>query len=255
MDSKIKVTAHVLGYNESRILAYTFRHYQSFCSRVVLHDLGSSDGSRELAAKMGVEVRQWDCKGVTDDILNAHIKNSCWQDGTADWIICADADELIYFPERTESVFNEYEKQQLPVVKPHGWEMFSDTFPTTTGQIYDEVRFGARDDHWYAKPILFSRKRVAKSEIGMGAHEAIFILNDGSKIEIKMDNLQSLPPCYLLHFHHIRPLKEVGEDYEAHINRQGAMNKKMGWGIQYDGMQHAKDKRNYITARLERVIS
>lgn len=250
-----KVTAHILAYNEKKIIPYSVRHYRSFCSKVVLHDLGSSDSTQQIAKAQGAEMVQHDCKGVTDDILNAHIKNTCWQDDDSDWIICADADELVYFPNGAEATLNDYERQQLAIVKPHGWEMTSETFPTTSGQIYEEVKWGARDDHWYAKPILFSRKRVAQTEIGMGAHEVSVTLKDGRRIYVPHGTKPSSPPCYLLHFHHLGTVEEIGTGYDEIIKRHGAMNKKMGWGIQANGSQHAKDKRKYITERLELVIN
>lgn len=249
-----KVTAHILAFNEERIIYYAVKHYRSFCCKVVLHDLGSTDSTQQIAQAQGAELVQHNCEGVTDDILNSHIKNTCWHNDKSDWVVCADADELIYLPQGVEVTLNEYERQQLAIIKPHGWEMTSETFPTTYGQIYDEVKWGARDDHWYAKPILFSRRRVAKTEIGMGAHEVSVTLHDGSRIHVPQGTPPTSPPCWLLHMHHLGSVEEIGRGYDGIIKRHGAMNKKMGWGIQAEPLQHARDKRKYIMDRLEQVI-
>lgn len=251
----MRVTAHLLAYNEQKIIPYSVRHYLTFCQSVTVHDLGSRDRTRELALKEGATIRRWDCKGVTDDPLNSHIKNTCHLNDNSDWTICADADEMIYFPQGAEATLNNYEQQQLAIIKPHGFEMVSDKFPTTTGQIYDEVKMGARDDHWYSKPIVFSKRRVASTEIGLGAHAASVTLKDGRKIHVPQGTPPTSPPCWLLHFHHISPVEEIGAGYNAIIARHGEMNRRMGWGIQRDGLAHARDKRAYIMSRIERVIS
>lgn len=250
----MKVSAHILAYCEQKIIPYSVRHYRSFCQSVTVHDLGSQDRTREVAIKEGAAIRQWNCENKTNDPLNSAIKNSCWLNDDSDWCICADADELIYLPGGVEATLNEYEKQRLAIIKPHGWEMTSEKFPTTKGQIYEEVKWGARDDHWYAKPIIFSKRRVAKTEIGMGAHEVSVTLHDGSRIHVPQGTPPTSPPCWLLHMHHLGSIDEIGAGYEGIINRHGEMNKKMGWGIQANGKGHAFDKRKYIMDRLEKVI-
>lgn len=250
----IRISAHLLAYNEQKIIPYSVRHFRTFCHSVTVHDLGSQDQTRELAIKEGATIRQWNCENKTNDPLNSAIKNSCWLNDDTDWVICADADELWYFPEGVESTLNEYEKQQLAIVKPHGFEMTSETFPTTKGQIYEEVKWGARDDHWYGKPTMFSKKRVAATNIGMGAHEVSIVLKDGHQILVRQGSKQSAPPCFLTHMHHLGSIEEIGAGYDGIIKRHGEMNKKMGWGIQANPLQHAKDKRAYIMSRLEKVI-
>lgn len=252
--STLKVTAHLLAYNEQRIIPFSVRHFLTFCESVTVHDLGSQDRTREFAIKEGAKIRQWDCKGKTDDPLNSAIKSSCWANDDTDWFICGDADELLWFPQGAEASLDAYEKQQLAFVKPHGFEMTSETFPTTKGQIYEEVKWGARDDHWYGKVNLFSKKRVASTEIGMGAHAVTVWLKDGSRVHVPQGSPQSEPPCYLTHMHHLGSIEEIGAGYDAIIKRHGEMNKNMGWGIQANPVQHAIDKRTYILERIQKII-
>jgi hypothetical protein len=253
METEVICHAHILCYNEAEIIGYTVRHYRTYCSRVIVHDLGSSDGSQAKAVQEGASVTQHDCKGEFDDRLNKQIKQESWKNTTADWVIQADADELIYFPHGAKDSLANYESQGLAVIKPYGYEMLSDDFPTGPGQIYDYVKMGGRDDKWYAKPILFSAKRVAHMEFSTGAHT----------VETKLKNGRTLPdpqkftspPAFLLHFHHIGGLERITRRYDENQKRHSAINKKMRWGNQEPAAKHALDKRNLILPKLERVIA
>lgn len=247
-----KVNAHVLCYNEAEIIGYAVRHYRTFCSRVIVHDLGSTDGSQDIAIKEGSSVIQRDCKGEFDDRLNKEIKQESWKNSDSAWIIQADADELIYFPTGATLALASYESQGLAVVKPYGFEMLSDEYPTGPGQIYDYVKMGSREELWYSKPILFSPKRVKHMEFSTGAHTVEVTLVSGRKLPnpTKFSN----PACYLLHYHHLGGVDRIGRRYADNQKRQSAMNKKMHWGCQTDPFAHAHHKRTMILPKLERVI-
>ena len=251
----MNICAHVLCYNEEEILKYSLRHYTSFCNRVVVHDLGSKDDSVGIARFYECDVMQHDCKGEFDDRLNKQIKEESWKGRSADWIIQADADELIYFPSGSFASFSAYDLAEIPVVKPHGFEMFSDSFPQTDRQIYDEIKMGASDDFWYAKPVIFSATRVKSIVFGTGAHWCEATLLDGRKHKaLQSPPVFTNPPCFLLHFHHIGGLERIARRYDENQKRQSAMNKKMRWGNMEDPLKHAKDKRAMIMSKLQQVI-
>ena len=249
----MKIETHILAYNEEEIFIYAVRHYATFADRIILHDLGSTDGTLAIAAQFGIEVRRWDSKNQVNDLLNKKIKDEAWRGTDADWVIMADTDELIYFPKGAADSFNSYAAQGLPIVKPQGFEMFSETYPITNGQIYDEVKFGARDDRWYAKPIIFNPKLIKSIDFSPGAHTCIATLKSGAKFENPTKH--SEPPAYLLHFHQIGPIEEIARGYDDHIARMCEGNKKNHWGNFEPGIKHARDKRDYILSRLEKVIT
>lgn len=249
-----KVEVHILTHNEELILPYTLRHYRTFASKIVVHDTFSTDRTREIALANGAEVRDFDTEGGINDELHAQLKNTCWKGTDADWVIIADADELIYFPGGTEATLAAYEQAGVAMVKPHGFEMVSETFPTTPGQIYDEVKTGARDDKWYAKPILFSPKRVRESGFGVGAHCAEPVLADGRTLNVLMDYPKTEPPCYLLHCHQLGPIERIAAKYDATRSRMSETNVRNHWGNLEEGLKHATDKRNFIKLHLEQVI-
>lgn len=249
----MKIEAHILAADEEEILPYTFRHCTSFCHKVVLHDLGSQDSSMDIAAAYGVEIRQWDSGGKVDDRVNLKVKNECWLGTDSDWVIVADADEFIYFPHGIEQTLTSYSQQKIPIVKTRGWEMTSPTMPTTNGQIYEEIKYGARDDKWYGKPVLFTPKLVKSVNFAPGAHQVSAVLHDGSTISNPTEFSQ--PETFLCHFHQIGSVERVAAKYDRTRSRMCENNVRMNWGnVQETGLKHATDKRNAILSWLERVI-
>jgi hypothetical protein len=245
---------HILNFNETDILPWALKHYRTFCKRMIVHDLGSTDGSREEAAKLGAEIIQHDCKGEFDDTLNQRIKNEAWRGTDADWVIMADADELIYFPFGAEASLKCYDAQAVPVVKPWGFEMLHDAMPTEgTSQIYDQVKYGGRDDQWYAKPILFSPKRVASISFGTGAHVCEGKTHQGKQIRNPVS--PNYPTCLLLHFHHIGGVDRIARRYDENLARRSEINKRFRWGNFEPGIKHARDKRDLIMKTHGRVIA
>lgn len=139
--------------NESRILPYWLRHYEQFASRIFVWDGDSSDGTREiLSAHPLVTMFQQQCKGLDDNYFNTcFMQYQQLSRGKARWCMAVAADEFIYHPaivERLETLTAE--KVQLT-----GFTMYAEKFPTTSGQIYNEVKMGY-PDIWSMKTVLFN---------------------------------------------------------------------------------------------------
>lgn len=246
----MKIEVHILARNEAEILTYALRHYRTFCDRVVLHDLGSTD--RRVSLFRFGEVVIEDTGNTVDDRVNKRIKDTCWHGTDADWVIVCDADELIYFPQGAERTLADCTAQGLAVIKPQGWDMTSDVYPTTNGQIYDEIKHGAKN--WlYDKPVLFSPKLVESIDFYVGAHG---LTSAKLKNGLTLPNPVSYttPPTLLLHFHHIGPVERIGERYDATRARMCENNVKMNWGNVHEaGLPHAIWQRETIKSKLERV--
>jgi hypothetical protein len=250
----MRVEAHVLRYGDDWLVPYVVRHYLSFCDKLVIHDAGGGHSLEMIAENMpAVSVVPWDCPEV-NDIRYAELRNSCWKGSTADWVIVGDMDEFIYLPEGAEKSLGAYTQMGAAAIRPHGFEMFSETYPTTQGQIYDEIKFGAPDDKWYGKPILFCPKLVSDMRWGLGSHECDPVLHDGRRFHVGPRWPFAKPPCWLLHWHHIGPAKDIGDKYDATITRMCAQNKKMHWGNLEKGSKHVADKRANIVPNLTQLI-
>lgn len=246
----MNIVMHAITFNESFILPYTIRHYRQFCSKIWIHDVGSTDNTVEIAKSMGAEVVHHDGQGEFNDTLNERIKNEEWKKTPCDWVFMLDIDEIFFFPHGVERTLASYEQQRLPAIRPVGFEMLSDFLPCKNGQIYDECKHGARHPD-YCKPELFNPRLIQSITLSTGGHTCHGVLKDGTPFT--NPPAPALPLTYLLHYHQIGPTDKIGEKYEGVIKRLSAINRKNGWGIQREGRQHALDKRNLILSRLEKV--
>ncbi|HEX2900442.1 MAG TPA: glycosyltransferase family 2 protein [Bacteroidia bacterium] len=250
-----KVVVHILCRNEEQMLPYTMRHYRDYCAEIFLHDLGSTDRSIEIARSFGATVKEHDSGGEFRDALNKKIKDQCWLGTDADWVVVVDCDELLHFGAGVRETLKCYDEQQVAVVKPIGYEMCSETFPTGSGQITEYVKHGKLDLDWYSKPCCFSPKRVAATDFGAGAHTMRATLHGGRQINVTNATPPNSPAAKLLHMHHLGSVEEIGAKYEAVISRLSPENRRLNQGIQRDGAGHSRDKRRAIMAKLERVLA
>lgn len=244
------VQVHVLCYNEREILPYSLRHYATFADSIIVHDAFSTDGSREIARSYGADVQDFVTDGV-NDLLAKQLKERSVMQCRDDWCITVDADELIYFPQGAAYTLESYDAQGVAVAKPSGFELFSETFPTTSGQIYDEVKEAGSDDTWYAKPVLCAPKRLKSITFSAGAHEAWWVTKDGVKHKV---GDKSDPPVWLLHCKHLGPIERDVARYIRQRSRLSDTNIARRWGNFSEPMAHALEKRAAIKASLRRII-
>lgn len=166
------MTIHVYAFtwNEQRMLPFFLRHYTSFADRLVVYDNMSDDGSRAILESCPlVEVRDWDTGGYSDEDSLRDLKNNAWKEsrGTADWVMVVDVDEFIYHAELVS--YLERMKGHA-VLKPRGYQMWHDRFPTGSGQIYDEVKIGERCPEFFDKLSVFDPMVIADINYHIGSH-------------------------------------------------------------------------------------
>lgn len=246
------IEVHIVAYNEQEILPYTLRHYKTFASRIIVHDGGSTDRTRDICNEYGVDVVDWDTKGQINDELLRILKETCWLGTDADWVIMVDADEFVYFPGGVEATLKAYDRQQISAVKCRGFEMESPTYPDTMGQIYEQVDHGSEADRWYGKSCLLSPPRIQSIHFTHGAHECIVTTKKGQRIA--SPRIGHNPPVYLLHYHHLGSVERIGKRYDGNKSRFSDQNKKHGWGWQHDGLSHSIQKRAAILAHRRKIL-
>jgi glycosyltransferase involved in cell wall biosynthesis len=126
--------------------------------KLIFYDDHSTDGTRELiSGTPRCELRNWPGeRGIVDDQF-VEFANEIWKEarGHCEYVAFVDADELLYHPNILE-VLQQYLQGDIDVPQIQGYTMVSRTFPTTQGQIYDEVRCGFPDGIW-SKPAIFRR--------------------------------------------------------------------------------------------------
>jgi glycosyltransferase involved in cell wall biosynthesis len=152
-------TVYTICWNEAFLLPHFFKHY-SFADKVVVYDNGSDDGSQELVAKLGGELRHYDTNNEQDNIAMTRVKDSCWKDATTDWVVVADVDEFFFGWERAEGYIG-----QPVVFACRNREMVSEIVPddlTTITSWYHDTR-------WHTKYLCFSPK-ITSINYGPGCH-------------------------------------------------------------------------------------
>lgn len=152
----MRIWLYCICRNEAKLMPYFLRHYSTFVDRMTFFDGKSDDGTREMiAANPRAILQDWSGSDALCDDEFLAFANEKWKEarGQAEWIIWVDADEFLYHPDIT-AVLQRYLEQGVDLPKIAGFTMMSDRLPTTTGQIYDEIKTGFSDDVW-SKPCIF----------------------------------------------------------------------------------------------------
>ena len=163
----MNIEIYILCRNEVVMLPYVVRHYSQY-GKIIILENNSTDNTVKLAKKLGCEVWTYYIPDEKSDSVMQKIKNECWKESKADWIMMVDADEFIYHPYLLDIL----SMTEHTVFEPEFINMFSEKFPTTKGQIYDEVKYGAPGDMWKAKMNLFSPKHIRNMNWRIGGHFA-----------------------------------------------------------------------------------
>jgi glycosyltransferase involved in cell wall biosynthesis len=181
----MSIWVYTVVRNEALLIRYWLRHYQSFCSRVIVYDDASDDGTREMVQASGAELRDCPWSGL-DDMLAAAFASQQYREarGQADWVIWVDGDEFIYHPAIESHLAH---MQALGVTLPQvaGYSMFADQPPAGDGQIYGEVRNGIPDER-YCKPVVLDP--YIDMQWGPGKHEfaANGVRDAGTSVQLKL---------------------------------------------------------------------
>jgi hypothetical protein len=220
----MNIVMYGIVWNEELMLPYFFRHYDSIVDRYVIYDHDSDDRTQQiLNAHPRVTMRRFDVQGESVCECARDVKSNAWKESRddADLVLVCDVDELLWHP-RLSDYLSEAIAAGETVFHPRGWDMVSSDFPTTDGQIYDEVLQGFRN-HYFDKFCLFNPNAVEEINFQPGCHFA------SPQGEIVCNLTESLK---LLHF------KYLGVDYVT--ARYAALGAKLksddkvhGYGKQY----------------------
>lgn len=154
------VEAHIIAWNESETIHLTIKHYKQFCKRIIIYDNFSTDDTRYIAESMGCEVRLFGRQGVLDDREYTKLKNNCWRDSDADYVIIVDADEILMPPNRYHD--------PCTIYRTYGWNVFSLDVPR---EKWGEIKTGFHDQN-YSKLCCFDPKRINGINYVHGCHVA-----------------------------------------------------------------------------------
>jgi len=213
------IEVYILCNNEERLMPYLVRHYREF-AKVIILESNSTDRTVEIAHNMGAEVWSYNVKDEIDDQWFTQLKNNCWKESRADWVMVVDADEFIYHRNITRALQNNYNS----IICPRFFNMYSDKFPTTDKQIYDEVQLGLEQTSPKAKMNIFRPDKIKDINYFPGCHEAF------PTGKVRVDNSSAIMTLHM---------RNLGKEFIVERNlrarkRQSIVNRQMGWGVHVD---------------------
>jgi hypothetical protein len=220
----LRIHVYALCWNEERFLPYFLRHYGSFAEKIHIFDNMSSDRSVDIIKSFpNTHVERFDTNELLRDDILRDLKGTRWKDskGRADWVICVDTDEILWHARLVEYL-QSCQQRSITIPVPSGYEMVSDSFPTTPGQVYDEVKQGAFNVE-YCKPCIFNPNAIMEMNYNAGCHLARPV---GRVIVDPRSDLK------LLHYRFLG-LDYVLPRFQVKFSRCSEINKQNNWGAHY----------------------
>lgn len=213
--------AYIIAWNEAELIGLTVAHYQQFCTKIIVFDNHSTDGTRDIATYMGAEVRLFGIPGVLDDKEYLRIKNFAWKGSKADWVIVVDCDEILWHPNihKIYSPLWDAHSSGHSFFATQGWDVVSHhpaAFSITS------QKTGYANDN-YSKSVIFNPRMIREIGYVYGCHQA------------KPVGLIRYSPHLLMLFHYsnIGGPERLCRRHAAYRARLSENNKRWGLGIHY----------------------
>lgn len=201
----VKIDVYSICWNEMIMLPYFLKHYKKYARKITVYDNFSNDESVKFMQDNDVEVIPFDTGGKLIETTQVDIRNNCWKGSDADWVIVCDIDEFVYHSDLIEYLSN----TSYTHLFGRGYEMMSEQIPTTSGQIYDEIKIGYPIDefmsyktypYWksnYSKGIIFKPSEIFETNFGLGSHYCKPIGNVKTNVESLPDEVNVKYPVVL----------------------------------------------------------
>lgn len=221
----MKIHAYVICKNEELIMPHLLNYYSKFCQKITFYDNESTDNTINIINEFKgceTEIITYSTNGEIRDDIYIQIKNSCWKNVDADFVIIIDSDEFLYHDNLLEFLTN----NKFDVYYPTGYNMISNYFPDDyTKLITEQVTLGEYSKN-YCKSVIFNPKTIKEINYSIGAHESNPIGYDTITIYNGTD-------LKLLHY------KNLGFDYRYNKNSTygkalSLHNQANKWGWHYN---------------------
>jgi hypothetical protein len=207
----MKVHVFAVCWNEEIALPFFFKHYRERFKdvRFTIFDNMSTDASRKMIVDEGAELLDNDTNGEIRDDLYLQIKNNCWKNTDADWVIVCDIDEWI----DCDDEFIEH--TTCTIVKPEAYEMIGNSY--NLDKITRGFRFRKMD-----KCILFNPNEIDEINYETGCHRC----NPTGNVIYNKERI------LLYHMKYFK-LSYMIKRYKILARRLSQVNKENLWGLTY----------------------
>lgn len=230
----MKIDIFTLCHQEEPMIPYFMRHYNQY-GQVFIFEGHSTDGSVELAKSLGAIVISIDTNNEVRDDVFTDIKNNCWKSSNADWIMICDIDEFIYHPD----MINVLQSNENTIIYPRLFNMFSEQFPVTFGQIYEEVTMGVEGG---GKANIFKRSAIKEINYDIGCHGC------NPVGDIRLDYNSDIKTLHMRHLSR----QYVIDRNKYFLSRMSDVNKNHGWG--YHVRTTAEEMNKYFDEQKKKLI-
>lgn len=211
--------AYIICWNEAETIHLTIKHYQQYCDKITLYDNYSSDGSDLIAQSLGCNVIKFGIKGQLSDAAYLKIKNYCWKNSSADWVIVCDADEILYHKDLKQILIDDANKGAT-IFETQGYNIYSHDTPRSS---YLEIRTGFPDAN-YSKKVIFNPRHIKDIRYSYGAHSC----------QPSGTIVRGNETLYLLHYRNIGGPDKIVARHGMYRKRMSEDNKRLGLGCHYN---------------------
>jgi hypothetical protein len=217
-------------------MEFTIKYYkrQFPGSKITICDNLSTDGSIEIAKRLGCHIHSWDTNGKYDEVKLLELKNTVWKTATTPWVIICDMDELL--TANRDDIIKEH-ANGTTILKTKGYEIYGNSSKNNLSNIKNSLDKITEGEYsvGFSKRICFNREKITDINFEPGAH----IANPDGDIHY------STKEYYLYHY------KKLGLEYykykQKYTYRRSAESREKGFGTHYT------NNNNKIKANINRA--
>jgi glycosyltransferase involved in cell wall biosynthesis len=238
----MRIEVYAICYNEEVMLPYFLRHYSQMCDKIVIYDNYSTDRSDEICRQNPkVELIKYDSGNQIRDDIYLEIKNNCWKNSKADWVIVCDIDELLVQLNAAADLNN------WTVVMPDWFEMVADRLPDIKeDQIYYDNNYNQGvSQGQISKCIMFRPGAIKEINYHPGAH-GIDAVGDVRVLHTS--------DFGILHYKYLSAEYVIAR-HAMYRQRLSDINKRLKWGVHYNNsVREITDAWNGLWERKQKVL-
>ncbi len=203
------IEVFAICYNEEAMLPFFIEHYQAMGATITIFDNMSTDRSKEIILAAGCTYRTFDSNNQIRDDLYLNIKNNCWKQSKADWVIVCDIDEILEIP---------FSTKPYTMINTKGFDMIG--LPGSRSGVFNRK---------YSKHIMFRPSQIREISYKPGCHTC----SPQGKV------VASKEQAHVLHYKYTSE-EQVFERHKTYQERLSAQNKEFGWGVEYQDVERGK---------------
>ena len=224
---KMNLEAYIITWNREDTIHFTIQHYQSFGCKVILFDNFSTDTTRDIAERMGCDVRLFGRAGELDDQTYLDIKNHAWKRSEADFVIVVDDDEILWHPRLLEEL-KEAKARGNTIFETRGFNIHSDLMPVND---WLDIQTGEQNAN-YSKTCIVDPKKVKDIRYHFGCHYSRPV-GELNYHPVKL---------YLLHYRDVGGVERLIARHKLYQGRLSEVNKRYNLGHHYTESEQSKRK-------------